>query len=181
MYIVVGSWKESDEKKDITYKTTPLWLTKDMISTKYKLAQFLGRFPFKEHFKYIIFSVQRLRELLGNKIQIIRLWYLLMQRDELHIDAGMGIRSFCSNQISNCERVAQIAQDKWATGSKSLRSLRGNEWPWANRSGHSEEMSDRARIAQVAQDKWRPWAIRSGRSEEMIQWAICSKYFGYKI
>ena len=37
------------------------------------------------------------------------------------------IRSFRSNQMSDCERFAQIAQDKWATVSKSLRSLRGNE------------------------------------------------------
>ena len=37
------------------------------------------------------------------------------------------IRSFCSNQLSDCERLAQIAQDKWATVSDSLRSLRGNE------------------------------------------------------
>ena len=64
------------------------------------------------------------------------------------------IRSFRSNQMSNCERFTQIAQDKWATVSKSLRSLRGNEWPWANHSGRSEEMSNPERIAQVAQDKW---------------------------
>ena len=54
------------------------------------------------------------------------------------------IRSFPSNQMSNCEqfahgcsgpseemsdheRIAQVAQDKWATVSNSLRSLRGNE------------------------------------------------------
>ena len=73
--------------------------------------------------------------------------------------------------------------------SESLRLLRGNERPWANRSGRSEEMSDRERIAQVAQRKWatvskslrslktneQPWAIHSGRSEEMSEWAICSK------
>ena len=46
------------------------------------------------------------------------------------------IRSFRSNQMSDCERFAQIAQDKSA--------------PWANRSGCSEEMSDRDQIAQVA-------------------------------
>ena len=44
--------------------------------------------------------------------------------------------------MSDCERFAQIAQDKWATVSKLLRSLRGNEQPWAIRSGRSEEMSD---------------------------------------
>ena len=40
---------------------------------------------------------------------------------------GLEIRSFCSNQMSNCERFAQIAQDKWATVSDSLRSLMINE------------------------------------------------------
>ena len=29
--------------------------------------------------------------------------------------------------MSDCEQFAQIAQDKWATVSESLRSLRGNE------------------------------------------------------
>ena len=64
------------------------------------------------------------------------------------------ICSFCSNQMSNCERFAQIAQDKWATVSESLRSLRGNEQPWANRSGCSRQMSDHERVNQVAQRKW---------------------------
>ena len=44
--------------------------------------------------------------------------------------------------MSDCERIAQIAQDKWATVSESLRSLKTNERPWAIRSGRSEEMSD---------------------------------------
>ena len=44
--------------------------------------------------------------------------------------------------MSVCERFAQIAQDKWATVSESLRLLRGNERLWAIRSGRSEEMSD---------------------------------------
>ena len=52
------------------------------------------------------------------------------------------IRSFRSNQMRDCERFAQIAQDKWATVRESLRSLRGNELVWAIRSGRSEEMSD---------------------------------------
>ena len=43
--------------------------------------------------------------------------------------------------MSNCEQFAQIAQDKWATVSESLRSLKTNEQPWAIRSGHSKEMS----------------------------------------
>ena len=60
--------------------------------------------------------------------------------------------------MSDCERFAQMAQDKWATVSESLRSLRGNERPWANRSGRSRQMSDHEQFTQVAQVKW---AIRS--------------------
>ena len=58
---------------------------------------------------------------------------------------GLGICSFAhrSNQMSDCERFAQIAQDKWATVS--------------NRSGRSEEMSDHERFAPVAQSKWAMW------------------------
>ena len=56
--------------------------------------------------------------------------------------------------MSDCERFAQSAQDKWATVSKSLRSFRGNEWLWVNRSGRSRKMSDCERFAQVAQRKW---------------------------
>ena len=54
----------------------------------------------------------------------------------------------------DCERFTQIAQDKWATVSKSLRSLRGNEGEGANRSGCSRQMSDCERFAQVPQRKW---------------------------
>ena len=49
--------------------------------------------------------------------------------------AHLLILSFRSNQMSDCERFAQIAQDKWATVSESLRSLKTNERPWAIRSG----------------------------------------------
>ena len=52
------------------------------------------------------------------------------------------ICSFRSNRLSNCERFAQIAQDKWVTVSELLRLLRGNEQPWANHSGRSRQMSD---------------------------------------
>ena len=45
----------------------------------------------------------------------------------------------------------EFAQDKWATVSESLRSLKTNE---------------------------QPWAIHSGRSEEMSEWAIHSKNVG---
>ena len=71
-----------------------------------------------------------------------------------HSFAHLLICSFCSNQMSDFERFAQIAQDKWATVSESLRSLKGNEQLWANRSGHSRQMSDPERFAQVAQRKW---------------------------
>ena len=64
------------------------------------------------------------------------------------------ICSFRSNQMSHCEQFAQISQDKWATVSKLLRSLRGNERPWANHSGRSRQMSDCEQFAQVAHDKW---------------------------
>ena len=37
------------------------------------------------------------------------------------------IRSDCSRQMSDCERIAQVAQDKWATVSESLRALMTNE------------------------------------------------------
>ena len=62
--------------------------------------------------------------------------------------------SFCLNQMSNCERFAQIGQDKLATVSKSLMSLISKERPWANHSGPSWQMGDRERFAQVAHDKW---------------------------
>ena len=56
--------------------------------------------------------------------------------------------------MSDCEWFAQIAQDKWATMSESLRLFRGNERPWANPSGCSRQMRDRERFAQVTHDKW---------------------------
>ena len=64
------------------------------------------------------------------------------------INTELGIRSFAHRLF------AHFAQIKWATVSDSLRSLKTNERPWANRSGRSEEMSDREWIAQVAQRKW---------------------------
>ena len=77
--------------------------------------------------------------------------------------SGLGIRSFCSNQMSDCEQFTQIVQDKWVTVSESLRSLKGNE--------RCE------RIAQVAQRKWAMWVNRSFRSPKMSEWAIRSKKF----
>ena len=39
-----------------------------------------------------------------------------------------------------CEWIAQVAHQKWVTMNNSLRSLRGNERSWANRSGRSPKM-----------------------------------------
>ena len=64
------------------------------------------------------------------------------------------IRFDCSNQMSDCEQLAQIPQDKWATVSESLRSLMLKEQLWANCSGHSWQISDHEKFAQVAHDKW---------------------------
>ena len=64
------------------------------------------------------------------------------------------IRSDRWNQMSNFDQFAQIAKDKWATVSESLRLLKSKERPWANRSGRSWQMSDREQFAQVAHDKW---------------------------
>ena len=59
-----------------------------------------------------------------------------------------------SNQMSDCEQFAQIAQDKWATVSKLFRSLMLKEQPWVNRSGRSWQINDHEQFAQVAHDKW---------------------------
>ena len=40
-----------------------------------------------------------------------------------------------------CKWIAQVAHQKWATMSDSLRSLRGNEQLWRNSSGRSPKMS----------------------------------------
>ena len=96
-------------------------------------------------------------ELFMNILKIITTLQKYYRKDSLY--TGLGIRS---NQISNCEQFVQIAQDKWATVSKSLRSLRGNERSWAKNE--------------------RPWVIRSSRSEEMSKWAILrSKMLAKKI
>ena len=44
-------------------------------------------------------------------------------------------------KYERCERIAQVAHQKWATKSNSLRSLRGNVRLWANCSGCSPKMS----------------------------------------
>ena len=97
--------------------------------------------------------------------------------------------------MSDRERIAQVAQDKWATLSDSLRSLRGNEqmsdslkkcwlkkskilffsmfyiqfFYWKNeRIAHFLFFGERCEwIAQVAHQKWAMWANRSGHSPKM--------------
>ena len=57
------------------------------------------------------------------------------------IERLWAIRSDCSRQMSDCEWIAQVAQDKWAIVSESLKSLMKNEQLWAIRSGGSWLMS----------------------------------------
>ena len=45
-------------------------------------------------------------------------------------DVSESLIALKSNE--QCERMAQVAHQKWATMSDSLRSLRGNEQSWAN-------------------------------------------------
>ena len=84
---------------------------------------------------------------------LIILYHAEQRAGNLLICASL-ICSFCSTQMSDCAQLAQIAQDKWATVSESLRSHRGNEPPWAN---------------------------SSGRSRQMNEWALCSKILFKKI
>ena len=100
-----------------------------------------------------------------------------------------------SRQMSNCEQIAQVAQGKWATVSKLLRSLMINDQMsnslkkfWLKKSkilflvcfilfffclknerfAHSLILDDQCeRIAQVAHQKWAMWAIRSGCSPKV--------------
>ena len=106
---------------------------------EFSIALLLGSLKLKQ--RYIYWKMYRNRRFVA---------------DLTHQISGLGIHSFahCSNQMSDGFRVAQIAQNKWATVSKSLRSLKSNEWPWANRSGRPWQMSDHERFAQVAHDKW---------------------------
>ena len=53
-----------------------------------------------------------------------------------------------------CEQVAQVAHDKRATVSESLRLLTKSEQPWHICLGHSPKMSNREIFAQVAHQKW---------------------------
>ena len=85
------------------------------------------------------------------------------------------IRSDRSRQMRDCERIAQVAQDKWATVSELLRSLKTNERQWVICSGRSRQMSDSEWIAQVAHHKWA--TVSNSLRSLMINerpWVICS-------
>ena len=102
--------------------------------------------------------------------------------------------------MSDCERFTQIAQDKWATMSDSLRSLMINEWIsdslkkcWQKiqniifsmfypgflyleneQFAHSLVYGEQCeQISQVAHQKWAMWANRSNCSPKMSKWANC--------
>ena len=55
-------------------------------------------------------------------------------------DVSESLRSLTKNE--RCERITQVAHQKWATMSDLLRSLTKNKQPWANRSGRSPKMSE---------------------------------------
>ena len=52
------------------------------------------------------------------------------------------------------DSLRSLKTNEWPWANRSLRSLRGNERPWANRSGRLRQMSDPERFAQAAQRKW---------------------------
>ena len=54
-------------------------------------------------------------------------------------DVSESLRLLTKNE--QCEQISQVAQQKWATMSDLLRSLRENERSWANCSGRSPKMS----------------------------------------
>ena len=97
-----------------------------------------------------------------------------------HNGSRLGIRSSRSGQISECERFAQVAQDKWATVSESLRSLMTNEGMWAIRSGCSGQMSEllgflsKSLMFSFAHKKW---TIRSKKFEKIVFWYVFT-FFG---
>ena len=65
------------------------------------------------------------------------------------------------------EQITQVAHQKWATISDSLRSLRGNEQSWAKHSGHSPKKSN---LLRSLRGNERSWANRSGCSPKMSEW-----------
>ena len=88
-------------------------------------------------------------------------------------------RSGRSCQKRDCERIPQVAHDKWATVSELLRLLMSKERLSANCSGCSGQMSIREWIAQVAHVKRETVSelLRSLMTNER-PWAICSDCSG---
>ena len=68
------------------------------------------------------------------------------------------ICSDCSNQMSYCEQLAQIAQEKWVTVRELLRSLISKEHLCANRSFIMSSLRESLTVAHLS---WATWAIRS--------------------
>ena len=93
-------------------------------------------------------------------VETITIIIIIFRAGNLLIRSSL-ICSFRSNQMSGCER---FSQDKWGTVSKLLRSLRGNEQPWANRSGRSRQMSDHEQFDQAAQRKWANFGLKNLKS-----------------
>ena len=108
----------------------------------------------------------------------IKIDWVITRAGNLPICSSL-IRSFCSNQISDCERFAQIAKDKWVTVSESLRSLKTNEQLWVNRTDRSRQMSDRERFAQTAHDKWvnEQFAQKNLPKNLKSYFSVCFIYF----
>ena len=79
------------------------------------------------------------------------------------LTTGLEIRSFAHLPFAHLlislksnELLCAIQSErsrKWATVSKSLRSLISKEQPWANRSGRSWQISNHERFTQVAHQK----------------------------
>ena len=100
------------------------------------------------------------------------------------------LRSLTKNE--RCERIAQVAHQKWVTMSDLLTSRRGNERSWGNRSGRSPKMSEWVKRSSFwanhsiahfwAKNRWtksQPWklmrdAVAHIRSEnwQEILWLI---------
>ena len=85
--------------------------------------------------------------------------------DNKYAELGICLSLICS--------FAQITQIKWATVSDSLRSLRTNEWLWANRSGCSWQISNCEQFSQVAHYKWANrlffWANRLQKMSSLLK------------
>ena len=83
----------------------------------------------------ILFSIPKVKRLILNQKKL----YLIQSQEFAHsiiahllisLKSNERLWAICSDrsrQMSDHELIAQVAQDKWATMSDSLRSLRGNK------------------------------------------------------